>query len=970
MFLFSDISTGSTRNIVKTYWTKASGVKKMATSTHRVRPLPLLFTFMVLCILSTLALEDSTTKDVCSREIILFSLKKKMVRPSASCLDFYRGSRLSLLLLRFLFRIPQSLVILSLLCLHYLCAVSTFAGPVVSRHVGSSHLRCPRLVCYLSIILIITRIVFGTDLLLCGDVETNPGPVCKFPCAKCEKPVKSNQKGIQCDGCDRWFHIKCGHLPSDIYSKLSNSNDPWFCSTCCLPPLSDSFFNSPSHSLSPLSNSSKISDCSDNLTLPNRPSGTQIVHINIRSLIQHIDELRCTIFDLQPDIIAVSETWLDDTILDNEIHINGYNVSREDRNCHGGGVAIYTRDFLQTKSVTISCGTVTPLESTWLEVSNKTFASTILIGCCYRPPSSPPSSIDHLFLEVEEALSRRHNVIICGDLNINLSDGDHPHKDRLLHFIGSHNLCQPISSPTRVTNASRSLIDVFLVSNVELIDSSGVSDLAISDHLMIFLNLTWKRPKVKAVPTQKRSFKKFDKAMFCQDLEKAPWSVMDIFDSPDDKLYVFEELVNNCLDIHAPWTTSRGKKRRLPWISPTIQKAIDSRNKLCRRFKNSSCPDVWSAYKKQRNIVTRLLRDSKKSYFMDMIIKSSSPTVLWKCLKSVHPSTSETWDMFNCDHLSLANDFNRHFVSVSSVCPFPSDAGTCLTVSVVPCPPSMASPPPTSPARPFELQAISCDQCCDLIDSLQANKSTGPDNIPSSVLKCAKSIMAPPLTSINSSFSSGCFPNRWKRAWVKPLHKGGIKDQLTNYRPISLLPNSSKLIEQVVRTQLNSHLESNNFIHPLQFGFRKKHSTATTLLRSTNDWFNALDKGLFVGVIFLDVSKAFDSVDHGILLSKLSQCGAMSSTLQWFESYLSDRSQCSVIAGTKSQPLPLTAGVPQGSVLGPNLFSVHINDLPSVFSSICTTVLFADDTTIYTIGSTVDGIPISCPLPSPSATSG
>ena len=202
------------------------------------------------------------------------------------------------------------------------------------------------------------------------------------------------------------------------------------------------------------------------------------------------------------------------------------------------------------------------------------------------------------------------------------------------------------------------------MSNVELIDSSGVSDLAISDHLMIFLNLTWKRPKEKALPTWKRSFKKFDKAMFCQDLKQAPWSVMDIFDSPDDKLYVFEELVNNCLDIHAPWTTSRGKKRRLPWISPEIQKAIDLRNKLCRCFQNSSCPDVWSTYKKQRNIVTRLLCDSKKSYFEDMITKSTLPTVLWTCLKSVHPSTPESWDMCNCDYLSPVNDTSIAILSL------------------------------------------------------------------------------------------------------------------------------------------------------------------------------------------------------------------------------------------------------------------------------------------------------------------
>ena len=259
--------------------------------------------------------------------------------------------------------------------------------------------------------------------------------------------------------------------------------------------------------------------------------------------------------------------------------------------------------------------------------------------------------------------------------------------------------------------------------------------------------------------------------------------------------------------------------------------------------------------------------------------------------------------------------------------------------------------------RKFELQPVSSEDCLKLINCLQTNKSTGPDTIPPSILKCAKPIIAPPLANIiNSSVYTSCFPSNWKQTWVKPLFKGGDKELLANYRPISLLPITSKLIEQVVRSQLTTHLEENKLIHPLQSGFRQRYSIATTLLRTTNDWYRALDTGLYVGVLFLDVSKAFDTVDHGLLLSKLSSYGVSQSSLQWFRSYLSDRLQSTVIDGVKSLPLSIRAGVPQGSVLGPNLFSIFISDLPTACCSDCTTVLFADDTTIYVVGSSVTNI--------------
>ena len=239
---------------------------------------------------------------------------------------------------------------------------------------------------------------------------------------------------------------------------------------------------------------------------------------------------------------------------------------------------------------------------------------------------------------------------------------------------------------------------------------------------------------------------------------------------------------------------------------------------------------------------------------------------------------------------------------------------------------------------------------------MKGGKATGPDNIPPDVLKSVAPVVAPPLTDIiNSSLSSGCFPEQWKCACVKPLHKGGSKSVLTNYRPISILPTCSKLIEMTVRSQLVTHLEENNLLYPLQSGFRRRHSTASTLLRATNDWYQALDAHLMIGVLFLDVSKAFDTVDHS-LLSKLQSYGVSSSTLNWFKSYLSGHSQFTKIGDVKSHPLSTTAGVPQGSILGPNLFSVHINNLPNICPVNSTAVLFADDTTIYVIGSSASEI--------------
>ena len=225
-------------------------------------------------------------------------------------------------------------------------------------------------------------------------------------------------------------------------------------------------------------------------------------------------------------------------------------------------------------------------------------------------------------------------------------------------------------------------------------------------------------------------------------------------------------------------------------------------------------------------------------------------------------------------------------------------------------------------------------------------KATGLDQIPSKLLKLAADIVGPSLAGIfERSINTGIFPAEWKLARVTPIFKKGSKSDLDNYRPISVTPIVSKIFERIVFDQLYQYLNENNLLTNCQSGFRSLHSTLTALLEATNNWSVNIDNGLLNGVVFIDLKKAFDTIDHEILLRKLASYGADKNALAWFDSYLSHRSQKCNVNGNLSNAKELSCGVPQGSIIGPLLFLIYINDLPNSLS-IASAKMFADDTHI------------------------
>ena len=428
-------------------------------------------------------------------------------------------------------------------------------------------------------------------LVLVGDVELNPGPIhpseCRpcyrYPCTICAKPVKSNQHGIECSKCLLWTHRCCCRMSIDTYNSLDGID--WFCPSCISLELP--FASVPDIPLSPTptTTSSTLQAHTSHVTTRLKP-GFQVLHVNVRSLIRSLWELKELTIQYQPDIFALTETWLDSSVSNSELAIPNYSLVRLDRNRHGGGMAIYLKASLDYHHLSISGhnSSLSSLESMWLSVSGPTLPSPIALGVCYRPPSSLFSSVNCLFNEIEEAITLHKRVIVCGDININVLAKGSLTK-RFTDLLQSYGLHQVIPTPTRVTPTSSSLIDIIAVDDPTAVIDAGTLNFAISDHLLCYATLNWKpSPHTKPNTTYSRQLKNLDVPAFLHDLQSVPWSIMDIFDDPSDKLEIFNHLFKIVLDLHVPLCEMKPRKIRAPWITHELRKLMKKRNRLHRRF--------------------------------------------------------------------------------------------------------------------------------------------------------------------------------------------------------------------------------------------------------------------------------------------------------------------------------------------------------------------------------------------------
>ena len=554
-------------------------------------------------------------------------------------------------------------------------------------------------------------------------------------------------------------------------------------------------------------------------------------------------------------------------------------------------------------------------------------------------------------------------IILKGDTYCNLKD----HRNRCTKSIKSiyseFQFEQQIEYTRVITeekdggsHSSRTLIDHFATNLLNYILRANVLKLGMVDHYLIFAVRKINAKRLLNKQTQiaeTRSLRSYDKQLFLDELSTIDWdkTLASTNGNPDLVASVFNSVISALLEVHTPLKRTKLTSHHAPWITADLKNLLKRRDLAT--TKSEKDPSYCSEHKKLRTKVTHELRKRVQEYYHNLVDETQNkPKAMWKTLNKVLHNNSSYTVTQNIilegtelkTPLQISEVFNKDFTTV----------GPKLAEKVI-------SQPLDDPLRylgneinnaRFTLETVRVAYVERAIRALNKSKSPGADRIPVETLRDAVHFVSQSLTLIyNASLKMGIFRQIWKLAIVTPIYKTGSKADVKNYRPISVFSAASMILEKIVHYQLMEYLKGYNKLCLNQFAFQNLYNTVTCLLNIIDPWLKSSDEGEMNLSIFLDLRKAYDTVDHTTLLLKLGKYGIRSTSYNWFTSCLTNREQFCHLDNSSRDILKF--GIPHGSCLGPLLFLLHVNDFENCLEYM-TPNGYADDTCVTIASENLD----------------